>query len=198
MGGWNAHASDRGQYNGSGDAQKSSPRSPTNQPSVRVKVFQGFSPAAEENELLGEFVLEGIRLANAGEPEIEVSFHIDANGIVQVSAKDLDTGKEQSIRVTMSSGLSEDEIESMKSNAQAMEVKLKDEEESEAMAQKNELLLHKIRKYYLDKKATLAPEEIQKMETFMDHANAVIQQKQIDELKDLYVKLNDYLKNLKV
>jgi molecular chaperone DnaK len=62
-----------------------------NQPSVRVKVFQGFSPAAEENELLGEFVLEGIRLANAGEPEVEVSFHIDANGIVQVSAKDLDS-----------------------------------------------------------------------------------------------------------
>lgn len=168
-----------------------------NQPSVRVKVFQGFSPAAEENELLGEFVLEGIRLANAGEPEVEVSFHIDANGIVQVSAKDLDTGKEQSIRVTMSSGLSEEEIESMKSNAQSLEVKLKDEEESEAMAQKNELLLHKIRKVYLDRKDTLSAQEVVQMETFMDHASAVIQHKRIDELKDLYGKLHDYLKVLK-
>lgn len=167
-----------------------------NQPSVRVQVYQGFSPAAEENELLGEFVLEGIRQASAGEPEVEVTFHIDANGIVQVSARDLDTKKEQSIRVTMSSGLTEDEIEEMTQAAQTLELKLKDEEESESLAQKNELILHKVRKAYLTKKNALNADRVKQIQMFMSHAQSVIAQKDVEELRELYNQLQEMQRQL--
>ncbi|MCB1198354.1 MAG: molecular chaperone DnaK [Bdellovibrionota bacterium] len=162
-----------------------------NQPSVRVQVYQGFSPIAEENELLGEFVLEGIRKASAGEPEIEVTFHIDANGIVQVSARDLDTKKEQSIRVTMSSGLTENEIDEIAQQAQSAEMVLRDEEESESLAQKNELLLYKVRKIFLTKKNMLDPARIKQVQMFMSHAQSVIARKDIEELRKLYNQLQE-------
>ena len=84
-----------------------------NQTSVKILVLQGESDRAEENELLGEFVLTGLRRAQRGEVEIEVQFHISADGIVSVKAKDLETGLEQSITVTATSGLTEDEIKKM-------------------------------------------------------------------------------------
>jgi molecular chaperone DnaK len=80
------------------------------QTSVRIAVLQGASEKAVENELLGEFVLDGIRSARRGEVEIEVTFDISADGIVGVSAKDLVTGQRQSITVTATSGLTEDEL----------------------------------------------------------------------------------------
>lgn len=84
-----------------------------NQPSVSIHVLQGERPMAADNMTLGRFDLTGIPPAPRGMPQIEVSFNIDANGIVNVSAKDLGTGKEQSIRITSSSGLSEDEIKNL-------------------------------------------------------------------------------------
>ncbi len=84
-----------------------------NQTSVKILVLQGESDRAEENELLGEFVLTGLRAAPRGEVEIEVTFHISADGIVSVKARDLETGLEQSITVTATSGLTEDEIKKM-------------------------------------------------------------------------------------
>ncbi len=81
-----------------------------NQTSVRIAVLQGESDMATENELLGEFVLAGIRPARRGEVSIEITFDISADGIVGVSAKDVDTGQEQSINVTATSGLTEDEL----------------------------------------------------------------------------------------
>jgi molecular chaperone DnaK len=102
-----------------------------NQPSVKIVVFQGESVRAEENELLGEFVLTGLRSARAGEVEVEVTFDISADGIVSVAAKDLDTGKEQSITVTATSGLTEDEIKNMISENQDYLVQLKDGEDLE-------------------------------------------------------------------
>jgi molecular chaperone DnaK len=81
-----------------------------NQGSVRIAVLQGASDRAVDNELLGEFVLEGIRPARRGEVEIEVSFEISADGIVGVSARDVSTGQQQSITVTATSGLTEDEM----------------------------------------------------------------------------------------
>ncbi|RMH43561.1 MAG: molecular chaperone DnaK [Deltaproteobacteria bacterium] len=84
-----------------------------NQTSVKILVLQGESDRAEENELLGEFILTGLRRAPRGEVEIEVTFHISADGIVSVKAKDLETGIEQSITVTATSGLTEDEIKKM-------------------------------------------------------------------------------------
>ncbi len=84
-----------------------------NQTSVKILVLQGESDRAEENELLGEFVLTGLRAAPRGEVEIEVTFHISADGIVSVKARDLETGLEQSITVTATSGLTEEEIKKM-------------------------------------------------------------------------------------
>src|SRR5438128_425366 len=84
-----------------------------NQPAVTIRVFQGEREMAQDNKLLGQFDLIGIPPAPRGVPQIEVTFDIDANGIVHVNATDLGTGKEQSIQITASSGLSKDEVERM-------------------------------------------------------------------------------------
>ena len=90
-----------------------------NQPSVEIKVFQGERPMAQQNKLIGSFHLDGIMPARRGEPQIEVTFDIDANGILNVTAKDKATGKEQKIRIEASSGLSDEEIKRMKAEAEA-------------------------------------------------------------------------------
>lgn len=90
-----------------------------NQPSVEIHVLQGERPMAKDNKTIGRFHLDGIPPAPRGVPQIEVTFDIDANGILNVSAKDKASGKEQSIRIEASSGLSKDEIEKMKQEAEA-------------------------------------------------------------------------------
>ena len=90
-----------------------------NQPAVSIHVLQGEREMARDNKTLGNFELTGIPLAPRGLPQVEVTFDIDANGIVHVSAKDLGTGKEQSISITASSGLSKEEIEKMVRDAEA-------------------------------------------------------------------------------
>jgi molecular chaperone DnaK len=88
-----------------------------NQTAVTVSVYQGERPIAKDNRLLGQFNLEGIPPAPRGMPQIEVKFDIDANGILAVSAKDLGSNKEQTVRIEQSSGLSESEIERMRKDA---------------------------------------------------------------------------------
>jgi molecular chaperone DnaK len=90
-----------------------------NQPSVEIHIIQGERPMANQNKSIGRFHLDGISPAQRGVPQIEVTFDIDANGILNVSAKDKATGKEQKIRIEASSGLSEAEIEKMKAEAEA-------------------------------------------------------------------------------
>jgi molecular chaperone DnaK len=90
-----------------------------NQPAVTIKVCQGEREMAADNKLLGNFELIGIPPAPRGVPQVEVAFDIDANGILHVSAKDLGTGKEQSIRITASSGLNEEEIKKMTRDAES-------------------------------------------------------------------------------
>ena len=90
-----------------------------NQPSVEIHIMQGERPMAKDNKTIGRFHLDGIMPSPRGVPQIEVSFDIDANGILNVSAKDKATGKEQSIRIEASSGLSDDEIKRMKEEAAA-------------------------------------------------------------------------------
>ena len=92
-----------------------------NQPAVDVHVLQGERPMAKDNKLIGNFILDGIAPAPRGVPQIEVTFDIDANGILNVSAKDKATGKEQNIRIEASSGLSEAEIQRMRDEAKANE-----------------------------------------------------------------------------
>ena len=98
-----------------------------NQPSVEIHVLQGERPMAQGNKTIGKFHLDGIPPAPRGLPQIEVTFDIDANGILNVSAKDKGTGKEQSIRIEASTGLTDDEIEKMKKEA-------KDNEEADKQA----------------------------------------------------------------
>jgi molecular chaperone DnaK len=90
-----------------------------NQPAVEIKVLQGERPMARDNKTLGTFHLDGIPPAPRGVPQIEVTFDIDANGILNVSAKDLGTGKEQKISITGSSGLSKEEVERLRKDAEA-------------------------------------------------------------------------------
>lgn len=100
-----------------------------NQPGVQIHVLQGERPMASQNKSLGMFNLDGIPPAPRGVPQIEVTFDIDANGILHVSAKDKGTGKEQKIRIEAGSGLSKDEIEKMKAEAKANEATDKAERE---------------------------------------------------------------------
>ncbi len=90
-----------------------------NQPSVEIHVLQGDRPMSKDNKSIGRFHLDGIPPAQRGTPQVEVTFDIDANGILNVSAKDKTTGKEQSIRIEASSGLSDDDIQRMKQEAES-------------------------------------------------------------------------------
>lgn len=100
-----------------------------NQPSVEIHVLQGERPMAKDNKEIGVFHLDGIAPAPRGIPQIEVTFDIDANGILNVSAKDKATGKEQNIRIEASSGLSDDEIQRMRDEAKANEAADKEAKE---------------------------------------------------------------------
>ena len=119
-----------------------------NQTSVKILVLQGESEMAEENELLGEFILTGLRRAPKGEVEVEVTFDISADGIVSVAAKDVETGQAQSITVTATSGLTEDEIREMiEDNVEYMV----EARESEAMSrdkQKLERVVAEVRRFF--------------------------------------------------
>src|SRR6202044_2626457 len=90
-----------------------------NQPGVEIHVLQGERQFSKDNKTIGRFNLADIPPAPRGVPQIEVTFHIDANGILHVGAKDLGTGKEQKISITASSGLSKDEVEKMRKDAEA-------------------------------------------------------------------------------
>ena len=136
-----------------------------NQPAVTIRVFQGEREMAADNKILGQFNLEGIPAAPRGVPQIEVTFDIDANGIVNVSAKDKATNKEQKITIQASGGLSEDEINAMmkdaESNAEA------DKERRELVEAKNsaEALVHQTEKQlseHGDKVGSDVKEEIEK------------------------------------
>jgi molecular chaperone DnaK len=112
------------------------------QTSVKIVVFQGEAERAEENELLGEFVLSGLRKAPKGEVEVDVTFEISADGIVGVSAQDMETGTEQHITVTATSGLTESEIERMTNENQEFLVSSRAEEEIEKERQRIEKMVH--------------------------------------------------------
>ncbi|MFA5485634.1 MAG: molecular chaperone DnaK [Bacilli bacterium] len=114
-----------------------------NQPSVDIVVYQGERPMARDNKLLGHFRLDGIKPARRGTPRIEVTFDIDVNGIVKVTAKDLDTQKEQHITISNSSGLSKEEIERMVKDAEA-------HKEADEKRKKNVELKNKAEQYIND------------------------------------------------
>ncbi len=150
-----------------------------NQPSVEIHVLQGERPMAKDNRTIGRFHLDGIPPAQRGVPQIEVTFDIDANGILHVSAKDKGTGKEQKIRIESSSGLSKEEIEKMKREAEAnAETDKKIKEEAEKLNAADALVFQteKQLKEYGDKIPADKKEAIEK---------AAAEVKKAHEAKDL-------------
>jgi molecular chaperone DnaK len=135
-----------------------------NQPAVTIKVFQGEREIASGNKALGEFNLEGIPPAARGTPQIEVSFDIDANGILHVGAKDKGTGKENKITIKANSGLSEDEIQKMVKDA---ELNAADDKKKVELAQarnQGEAMVHSVKKSLDEHGATLEAGEKEKIE----------------------------------
>lgn len=136
-----------------------------NQPAVTIKVFQGEREIAAGNKLLGEFNLEGIPPARRGEPQIEVTFDIDANGILNVSAKDKGTGKENKITIKASSGLTEEEVQRMMADAEAHAEEDRRIAELATARNQGEALVHSTRKSledYGDKLEASEKEAIEK------------------------------------
>ena len=139
-----------------------------NQPSVDIKVFQGEREFTKDNRLLGNFVLENIPPAPRGTPQIEVSFDIDANVILNVKALDKGTGKEQSIKIESSSGLSEEEVEKMKRDAEANAEADKARREVVDLQNELEQLVHGTRKQLEDNKDKLSEDDVREIEAAIE------------------------------
>jgi molecular chaperone DnaK len=161
-----------------------------NQPSVEIHVLQGERSMAKDNRSIGKFHLDGIPPAPRGTPQIEVTFDIDANGILNVSAKDKATNKEQSIRIEASSGLSEDEIDKMKKEAEAnADEDQKRKEEIDKMNQADTLIFQteKQLKEYGDK----LPEDKKKpIEEALEELKKAHEAKDLDAVDSSMEKLN--------
>jgi molecular chaperone DnaK len=160
-----------------------------NQTAVKILVMQGESQRAEENELLGEFILTGLRRAPKGQVEIEVTFEINADGIVSVRAKDLETGLEQSIQVTATSGLTKDEIKTMMENAKDDLVDRRSTEEFEAAKQEAEKLIGEIEKLFPQVQQIVASSDfgrdaIEKAKAIVEKARTAIERKDAAAVKE--------------
>jgi molecular chaperone DnaK len=144
------------------------------QPAVSIRVFQGERPMSSDNKLLGQFDLVGIPPAPRGIPQIEVTFDIDANGIVNVSAKDLGTGKEQSIKITAGQKLSEAEIEKMRKDAELhAEDDKKRKEEIETINQAD-TLVYATEKLFKDFKGKVDDAQIEEVKKMVDELKALL------------------------
>ncbi len=154
-----------------------------NQRAVKIIVLQGESERAAENELLGEFMLTGIRPAKRGEPEIEVTFDIDSDGIVSVSARDMDTGQEQSITVTASSGLTEQEIQWMVDRSREYEVELKVKSDLEKACSDLDRELVKIERALKENKDKIPAGLEKEVKRFLERARRSIEFADLEEIK---------------
>jgi molecular chaperone DnaK len=144
-----------------------------NQPAVTIKIFQGEREMATDNKLLGNFELIGIPPAPRGVPQIEVTFDIDANGILHVSAKDLGTNKEQSIRITASSGLSEDEINKMVRDAESHSEEDRKKKEYAEVKNNADTLVYTVEKSLKDYGDKVSPDEKREIEDALEQCRKV-------------------------
>ena len=155
-----------------------------NQPAVDIMVYQGERPMARDNKLLGHFQLSGIKPAPRGTPRIEVTFNIDVNGIVKVSAKDLDTQKEQQITINDSNGLSKEEIDRMVREAEAnKEADNKRKEEAE-LVNKAESYLSSINQGLQEKGDSIDPKQKEEATKLRDEIQNAFNNKDYDTLKN--------------
>ncbi len=151
-----------------------------NQTAVDIHITQGEREFAKDNKTLGRFRLDGIPPAPRGVPQIEVTFDIDANGIVHVSAKDLGTGKEQKITITSSSGLSKEDVDKLVKEAQMHEAD--DKKQREAVDKRNHLdsLIMQIEKTLSENKDKLPIAEVNNVEKALEDAKKVLKEKEND------------------
>ena len=155
-----------------------------NQPAVDIHVLQGERTMAADNKTLGRFQLSNIPAAPRGVPQIEVTFDIDANGIVNVKAKDLGTNKEQSITITSTTNLSDDEIERMRKEAE--EHKEEDEKRKEEAEVKNEAeaLVFQTEKSLKDLKGKIEDDEKEEVEELIEDVKKALEKGDVEKIKD--------------
>ena len=151
-----------------------------NQTAVDIKVLQGERPMAKDNKILGNFRLDGIPAASRGTPQIEVTFDIDANGILNVSAKDQGTGKEQKITISGSSGLDKDEVEKLKREAEAHAAE--DEALKASVEARNELdnIVYQAEKQITDMGDKIPEDKKSELEGAIVEAKAVLENQEAD------------------
>ena len=154
-----------------------------NQPAVDIHVLQGERPMASDNKTLGNFMLDGIAPARRGVPQIEVTFDIDVNGIVKVSAKDKGTNKEQHITIQNSSGLSDEEIDRMVKDAEAH--KAEDEKRKEDIETRNkaENFINQIDVTLKEENANVTPEQKAEVQKLRDELQEALDKNDMDSLK---------------
>ncbi len=155
-----------------------------NQPSVDINVLQGERPMATDNKSLGRFHLDGILPAPRGLPQIEVAFDIDVDGILSVSAKDLGTGKEQSIRITGTTKLSESEIERMKQDAKEHEEEDKKRKEKIEVRNTADSLVHTTEKTVEELKEKISSEDKEKIEEALKELRESLTGDDVDKIKE--------------
>jgi molecular chaperone DnaK len=161
-----------------------------NQPSVEIHVLQGERSMAQDNRTIGRFILDGLPPAMRGIPQVEVTFDIDANGIINVSAKDKATDKEQSIRIEASSGLSKEEIERMKRDAEMnaeSDAKLKDDVETVNQADST---IFNIEKTMKDLEEKLTEEQKTEVNGLVSELKESLKDKDIESIKTKTLNLN--------
>lgn len=162
-----------------------------NQPAVDIMVYQGERSMAHDNKLLGHFQLSGIKPARRGQPRIEVTFSIDVNGIVKVSAKDLDTQKSQDITISGSNGLSKEDIDRMVKDAEAN--KAADEKRKGDVEVKNkaQTYVDQINSVLTEKGDTLPADQKEQLTKMRDEAQEAITNDNIDKLREIVGRLED-------
>ena len=164
-----------------------------NQTAVTVHVIQGERPQASQNKSLGQFNLTDLPPAPRGTPQIEVSFDLDANGILNVSAKDKNTGKEQSIVIKASSGLSDDDIEKMIKDAEANAEEDKKFEDLVKTKNNADMLVHATRKTISESGDKLDEGEKESIEAAIKDLEAAIAEENIENIESATKALNDVL-----
>ncbi|TFI70419.1 molecular chaperone DnaK [Carnobacterium divergens] len=169
-----------------------------NQPAVDVHVLQGERPMAADNKTLGRFQLTDIPAAPRGVPQIEVSFDIDKNGIVNVRAKDMGTGKEQTITIKSSSGLSDDEIERMVKDAEANAEADKARKEEVDLRNDVDQLLFSVDKTLTELEGKVDDDEVKKAEEARDELKAAVEANDIEAMKTKRDALNEIVQALTV
>lgn len=161
-----------------------------NQPSVEIHILQGERPMAQDNRTLGRFHLDGIPPAPRGVPQVEVTFDIDANGILHVTAKDKATNKEQSIRITSSSGLSSDEIEKMKQSAKEHAAEDKKKKESVEVRNQADNLVFQTKKQITEMGDKMPADAKAKLETEIKKVEDAVATNDTDKIKSATEELN--------